>query len=253
MSSLFLEYFLNLWHKRVIQARLYFPHPALKSEICPRIPGSLSWKRARSSGNVLITSRVLLLPDPLSGRYVHTPMWKCMEHTHTRTQIYTLFYFCIHFYLLKTMPLPHLNFQSNTTGFILFFSHSAVVILFPNSENLASVTVSIVTHLTNPFVYHSGLITIAAPSHAWCFFTLHGLQHPTLGFSCCVDTLIIPQADTGPWVITAHPVLLAWTAPPMACDPCVQDKKGKKKRKVSRKLYLVFAVMTLEPSVDETL
>ena len=135
MSSLCFEYFLYLWQNRVVHARLLLSLPSSEIGDSFKDPGSLYWKIVCGSGNVLVTSRVLLLPDHLSGRCVHT---------HTRARVHSTresMYSNLHPSLFlhpspssENHTFHHLHFQSNTTGFILVFSHSALVALFANRE-----------------------------------------------------------------------------------------------------------------------
>ena len=122
MFSLCFEYFLYLWQNRVVHARLLLSLPSSEIGDSFRDPGSLYWKIVCGSGNVLITSRVLLLPDHLSGRCVHT-------HAHVQeftalvrvcTQIYIPLYFCIPLHLVKTTGFIISTFSPTPQGSFLF-------------------------------------------------------------------------------------------------------------------------------------
>ena len=81
MSSLCFEYFLYLWQNRVVHTclLLFLPSPEIGDSF--KDPGSLYRRITWRTGNVLITSRVLLLLDHFSGICVHTHMWKCTQHS----------------------------------------------------------------------------------------------------------------------------------------------------------------------------
>ena len=81
MSSLCFEHFLYLWQNRVVHACLLLSLPSPEIGDSFKDPGSLYRKITCRTGNVLITSRVLLLLDHFSGICVHTYMWKCIQHS----------------------------------------------------------------------------------------------------------------------------------------------------------------------------
>lgn len=139
------------------------------------------------------------------GVYIYTPAM----HIHTFTSYSPLY---VPVYILKTMGLhPYLQFQFNTAGFIVVFSHFLYWTSFFNSENPESIFLNTFTYLIIPGVCNLSLrrsppLILQRPPVHFCLGAHPPLGHATANPWSLADILLtLPRL----WYTCLPPLVLS--------------------------------------------